>query len=119
MKKKKKKIKIIIADDHAIVRNGYRSILEERSDYKIIGEAGNGKELLEILKKSRPDIVLLDIEMPVMDGFKAHEELRKKYPSIKVIIVSIHFEDSFVSHFFLNGASGYLSKDCDPGELLH
>jgi len=114
----KKIVKIIIADDHPIVRNGYKSILEERSDYKVIGEANNGKELLDILKTKKPDVILLDIEMPVMDGFKAHEQLRKKYPSIKVIIISMHFEDAFVSHFFLNGASGYLSKDCEPEELL-
>jgi len=75
-------------------------------------------ELLEKIKTNKPDVVLLDIEMPVMDGFKAHAELQKKYPEIKVIIISMHFEDAFVSHFFLNGANGYLPKDCKPEQLL-
>lgn len=112
-----KKIKIVIADDHPVARKGYMSIIEEYPNYIITGEAANGVELLEIVKTDEPDIVLLDIEMSVMDGFKAHAELRKKHPAVKVIIASMHFEDSFVSHFFMNGANGYLPKGGDPDHL--
>jgi DNA-binding NarL/FixJ family response regulator len=111
------KIKIVIVDDHQLVRGGYKSIIDDYPKYIVIGEAGNGKELLDFLKENKPDVILLDIEMPVMDGFKAFEEIRKFHPQIKVIIVSMHFEDAFISHFFMNGANGYLPKSCEARQL--
>lgn len=112
------KTTIIIADDHQLIRDGYKSMLSERPDLAVIGEASNGMELLDLLKKNLPDIILLDIEMPVMDGIQAHGEIQKHFPQVKVIIVSMHFQESFINHFFLNGANGYIAKGGGADQLF-
>jgi len=112
-----KKITIAIADDHTIFRRGMVSLLAMIPDFQIIHEAGNGQEMIEAVERQMPDIILMDLQMPVLDGIKATQQLIAKYPSIKIIVVSMHDEERFVSHMIELGASGYLLKDADPDEI--
>lgn len=111
------KTSIIIAEDHKLMRTGYISVLNEREDFEVIGEANNGKELLEILEKKVPDVLLLDLEMPVMNGSQAYDQIQKDYPGIKTVIISSYYDENFVSEYFMRGVNGYLSKGCDAEQL--
>jgi DNA-binding NarL/FixJ family response regulator len=113
------KIDLVITDDHKLFRKGLNSLL---SDFEFIGnvyEASNGLELLELLQSadSIPDIILLDLQMPEMDGIEANKELRKLYPDIKVIILTMEDDAQLMLHLIKQGVNGYLMKDADPDEL--
>ncbi|MCD6065214.1 MAG: DNA-binding response regulator [Bacteroidetes bacterium] len=84
----------------------------------VIGEAQNGKEVLEFLKVSKPDVVLLDIEMPLMNGKETLEIIKKRFPETRVIMLSMHFDASYINEFMVRGARGYLAKGCDPETLF-
>ncbi len=114
----KAKTKIAIAEDHKLLRNAYLNFLSEREDYEVVIEACNGKELLDDMKTNIPHVVLLDLEMPVMRGSEAFEKIKVQYPSVKTIVISTHFNDSFVTEYFLRGVNGYLSKDSEPEQLF-
>jgi DNA-binding NarL/FixJ family response regulator len=109
-----KLIKIIIADDHTLFREGVKIALSQKKDIKITGEADNGAQLLNLLKHNKPDVILLDIQMPVMDGISALTAIRKLYADMKVIILSMHDGHSMVSTLMENGANAYLTKTADP-----
>ncbi len=113
-----KYINIGIADDHLLLRQGLVSLLKEYSDLRVIVDVNNGRELMEALKTSKPDIVLLDIEMPIMNGREALEKITLKYPGIKVIIMSMHFNDAYIIEFIKNGACAFLPKNCDVDKIL-
>lgn len=113
------KINLVITDDHKLFRKGLHSLL---SDFDFIGniyEASNGVELLDLLKSvdSKPDLILLDLQMPEMDGIKANKEIKKLYPGIKVIILTMEDDAQFILHLIKQGVNGYLMKDADPDEL--
>lgn len=110
---KDKKINIALAEDHLLVRQGLVHLLNEYEGINVLFDVGNGAELLEKLKKNRPEIILLDIEMPIMSGREALQKIKEKYPKIKVLIISSHFEDSFVIEFITQGAAGFLPKNTD------
>ncbi|HVD96784.1 MAG TPA: response regulator transcription factor [Cytophagaceae bacterium] len=110
-------IKIIIADDHALIRNGIKTMLSRNADYKIVAEAENGKELVELASKLIPDVVLADISMPVLNGFDALAELRKLLPDTKVILLTMHEEPEYIIKAARSGANGYLLKNVDYEEL--
>ena len=114
----KKPIHIAIVDDHVIVRQGLISLLAEYEEVNILFDANNGKELMDNLKSSKPDIVLLDIAMPVMNGKEALEKMQLKYPKIKVIVMSQYFHDEHIIEFIKAGASAFLPKNCDIDKLL-
>jgi DNA-binding NarL/FixJ family response regulator len=107
---KTKKTKIVLAEDHELMRRALVSLLEENSRIEVVGEAVNGKELLALLKTVKPDIILLDVEMPVMNGREALVHIKKKYPETGVIILSMYDETSLVSDLLANGANAFLSK---------
>lgn len=107
-------VKVIIADDHRLFREGVKTALAQKKDVKIIGEAENGQQLLNLLKHNRPDVILLDIQMPVMDGISALASIKKLYADMKVIILSMHEGHSMVSALMETGANGYLTKTADP-----
>ena len=111
------KIKIMIADDHALFRKGIISLIEEDQEMNVIGEASNGRELLTHMKVEEPNVVLLDLDMPVMDGNETLLLIRKEYPNVKVIIISIHFSYELTLDLMRKGASACLPKECDP-EIL-
>ncbi|WMJ73724.1 response regulator transcription factor [Cytophagaceae bacterium ABcell3] len=113
-----KPIKIIIADDHAIVRDGIRSTLSEERNFKIIGEASNGIEAVELVKLIGPDILLIDITMPEMNGLEAVEVVSKKYPETRCVIFSMHDKEEYVLQSLEAGAFGYLLKDTGREEII-
>jgi two-component system, NarL family, response regulator DegU len=111
------KIKLVIADDHNLFRKGMKAILNQIPDFELLGEAANGSELLDLLKEVQPHIALMDLQMPVMDGVEATEQIQERFPSVKIIIVSMHEEDRFIIHLLEKGVNGYLLKDSEPGEV--
>lgn len=110
-------IKIIIADDHSIIRDGLRSMLEKNDFCKIVGEAANGAELLNLLNETSCDIVCTDISMPVMDGVEATKQIVEKFPNTKVMCLSMHEEAGFIKQMMEAGAVGYVFKDSSKDEL--
>src|SRR5664279_479213 len=106
-------IKVAIADDHALFRAGVKTALSVRKDIEMIAEADNGMQLLNLLKHIEPDVILLDIQMPLMDGITTLPEIRKLYPDIKVIILSMHNDHSMISKLMEIGANSYLTKNSD------
>jgi NarL family two-component system response regulator YdfI len=111
-------IKILIADDHLIIRQGLRLILETESDFELIGEASDGAEALSLCKKLKPDVVLMDLRMPNMDGLTAIEKLRIEQPNIAVVILTTFNEDELMLRGLQAGAHGYLLKDTDRSTLF-
>jgi len=111
-------IKLIIADDHLIIRQGLRLILETESDFEIVGEASDGAEALSLCKKLKPDVVLMDLRMPNMDGLTAIERLRAEQPEIAVVILTTFNEDELMLRGLQAGARGYLLKDTDRSTLF-
>jgi DNA-binding NarL/FixJ family response regulator len=106
-------IKVVIADDHALFRAGVKTALSIKKDVELIAEADNGMQLLNLLRHLEPDVVLLDIQMPIMDGIATLPEIRKLYPNIKVIILSMHNDHSMISKLMEIGANSYLTKNSD------
>lgn len=114
----KKKIKILLVDDHPVVRKGLHSCLANRDNLKIVGEAADGAESILKAKELLPDIVLMDINMPGMDGLAVTETLRKEAPQIKVLVLSMHSTRDYVLRIIKAGARGYVLKDAPTEELL-
>ena len=108
-----KKIKVAIADDHALFRAGVKTALSVKKDVELIAEADNGMQLLNLLRHIEPDVILLDIQMPIMDGIQTLPEIRKIRPEAKVIILSMHNDHSMISKLMEIGANSYLTKNSD------
>lgn len=106
-------IKVVITDDHALFRAGVKTSLSGYKDVQIIAEAENGMQLLNLLKHVKPDVILLDISMPIMDGLTTLPEIKKINPDIKVIMLSMHNDQSMISRMMEIGANSYLTKDSD------
>jgi DNA-binding NarL/FixJ family response regulator len=114
----KHKIKIAIADDHELFRKALISLLANYPSVSITQEASNGKELLKSLDPKKTNIVLLDIDMPEMNGIETYKIIRKKYPSIKVIILSMHQENSFMADLIIRGVNGFVTKGSSIDTLM-
>ncbi len=112
-----KKIKVLLADDHALVRAGLVKLLESMPDIEVLGEASDGLQLLELAHALHPDLVLMDIAMPGLNGLETTARLLKAAPNTKVIILSMHQDEQYVRHALRVGTSGYLLKDSAPTEL--
>jgi DNA-binding NarL/FixJ family response regulator len=113
------KIKILLVDDHKILRDGIRSLVKGYPDMDVIGEAADGKTALRLVEELSPDVVIMDISMPDLNGIDATRRIIADHPKIKVIALSMHHDKQFVSEIFKAGASGYLLKDCAFDELEH
>ncbi|PKV75958.1 response regulator transcription factor [Pontibacter ramchanderi] len=111
------KISLIIAEDHVVLRQGLKALLEKDTDLEIVGEAENGREVLDMLANRHADIVLMDVNMPVMDGFEATAQIRSNFPDTKVIALSMHSNMPFVQKMLDCGAAGYLPKTANSNEL--
>ncbi len=111
-------IKILIADDHPIVRKGFKDIIKETSDIVVADEACNGQEVLEKVRKSDFDVVVLDISMPGRSGLEILKEIKSEKPKLSVLILSVHPEDQYAIRVLKAGASGYLTKESAPAELI-
>jgi len=113
----KDEVTLFLADDHTIFREGLKLIIEDVPHYRVIGEAGDGKEALDSMEKLRPDVAILDISMPAMSGIEVVRYLRKYVPDIKIIILSRHDNEEYVKELLKSGVNGYVLKD-DAGEDL-
>lgn len=111
--------RILLADDHAIVRDGIRSLLEKEPDMPVVGEAENGRQAVQLALKLRPDLVILDITMPDLNGIEAARQLRDQLPNLKIIALSMHADKRFVAEMLQAGASGYLQKNCAFKNLVN
>ncbi|MFT2015369.1 response regulator transcription factor [Streptomyces sp. 796.1] len=111
-------IKVLVTDDEPLIRAGIKMILTSADDIEVVGEAGNGREAVELARAGRVDVVLLDIQMPVMDGLTALTELRKAVPQTNVLILTTFGEQQNVLRALTEGSAGFLLKDSAPGELI-
>jgi len=110
-------VRVLITDDHGVVRQGLRMFLSLEPDFEVVGEARNGQEALQMARELRPDVVLMDLLMPVMDGVEATEAIRKELPEVEVVALTSVLEDVSVTGAVRAGAIGYLLKDTDSDEL--
>jgi len=117
MKNGIKLVRVILADDHTLVRAGIRALLEKLPEVKVLGEAGNGREAMELAKKHKPDVVLMDITMPGLNGLEAAARMAKEFPDVRVIILSMHNNEEYYWRALKAGAAGYLLKKAATAEL--
>ncbi len=113
------KLRILIVDDHGIVRAGVRSLLEGQPDIEVVGEAAGGEEAIEKALQLRPELVLMDIAMPGMNGIEATRRVKKELPDVSVLVLSMHDDEEFFFPVLRAGASGYILKEAEPQELLY
>jgi two-component system, NarL family, response regulator NreC len=111
-------IKILLADDHRIMREGLRSILEKQKDFEIVAEVDNGKSAVQLAEKHTPDVIIMDITMPDLNGIEATKRIKEIYSVVKIIGLSVHADKRFISKMYEAGANGYLRKDCASEELI-
>ena len=113
------KIRVLIADDHTIVRSGVRLLLEAEADIEVVGEALNGREALTLAEALRPDVILMDISMPEMDGLEATRMVKARWPAINILVLTMHRSDEYFFEVLKAGASGYILKAADTEELVN
>jgi DNA-binding NarL/FixJ family response regulator len=113
------RIKVLIVDDHQLIRKGLRDILTTDQSIEVVGEASDGLEAVTMVAEKEPNVVLMDISMPIMNGIEATRQIKEKYPSIAVIILTLHDSNAYVIDAVQAGASGYLLKDASEELLLH
>ncbi len=111
------KIKLLLAEDKALMRKSLIALLKDYTLFEVVGEASNGRELLDSLKYVQVDVVLLDLEMPVMNGVEVLKIMKRRYPDVKVMILSVHNQLGYVKEAIALGAKGYIAKDCFPSQL--
>jgi DNA-binding NarL/FixJ family response regulator len=112
-----KSIRVLLADDHTLVRAGVRALLEKLPGVEVAGEASDGREVIDLIKTHQPDVVLMDISMPGLNGLQALARITRDYPKVRVIILSMHHNDEYVLQALKSGASGYLLKRAATAEL--
>ena len=113
------KIKVLLVDDHAILRAGLFRLLSEQSDIEVVGEAENGREGVQKVQELHPDVVLMDIGMPVMNGMEATKQIKKRNHDVKVLMLTVHDNEEYLSQAFQAGAAGYLLKKAADTDLVH
>ena len=111
-------IRLLIADDHALVRSGLRSMLQREPGIEILGEARNGREAVELCRSLRPDLILMDVRMPDMDGLEATRTIKRELPELGVLMVTMHENRDYMLEATKAGASGYVLKDASRNELI-
>jgi two-component system, NarL family, response regulator NreC len=113
-----KRIRILLADDHAVVRQGFKMILGAQPDFEIVGEAGNGREAVELAENLKPDIVVMDVAMPELNGIEATRRLSTSVPHCRVVALSMHKDNVYVREILRAGARGYLLKDSEAADVV-
>ncbi len=113
-----KKIKLAVADDQFLFRKGLIALLAEHEEFRVLIDAENGKDLLDQMEKKKPDIVLLDLEMPVMDGIEVTSHIKHHYPDVRVIVLTMHNSEEYIVHLIEKGARGFLLKNTDVEVLV-
>ena len=118
MTKESKNIRILIADDHSITRNGIKTFISVYDDLTLVGEAANGAEAIAMCDEVSPDVILMDINMPIIDGIEATVKIREKYPNIKIIALTSYVDKKLVKDILKAGAISYIIKNISPDELV-
>lgn len=113
-----KKIRILLADDHSVVRSGLRSIFKTNKDFSVVGEAANGLDALRLASRLKPDVVILDISMPKMNGIEAARAIKEKLPETKILILTVQEKEEYVYEMIRAGANGYVLKDAEKREIF-
>jgi two-component system response regulator NreC len=111
-------VRILLADDHTVVRQGLRKILEERTDWDVVAEAGDGREAVRLAEQCKPDVAILDVAMPRLNGIEATRQIARRVPSTRVLVLSMHQDEAYVAQILQAGASGYILKDSADVDLL-
>jgi two-component system response regulator NreC len=111
--------KILLADDHGILRQGIRTLIEKHTDMQVVGEADNGLIAVEMTRILRPDVVVMDMSMPLLNGIEAALQIKSELPSVKILALSVHAEKEFVLKAIRAGVSGYMLKECAFDDLVH
>ena len=112
------KTRILIADDHLAFREGLKAVINHEIDMEVVGEAENGKKAVALTREVLPDVILMDVKMPVMDGAEATRQILAELPGIKILALSIYDDNGFTAGMMRAGALGYILKGCDPQELF-
>jgi len=113
-----KKLRILLADDHIVMRTGLRSLLERQPNLEVVGESENGRETVDLVTSLKPDVVVMDVGMPVLNGIEATKTIVTQHPTTAVVILSMHVDESYVMRALKAGARGYLLKDSAPADLI-
>jgi len=111
------RIRVLLAEDHQLVREGFRSLLEHENDIEVVGEAATGREAVQLTRKLKPAVVVMDIAMPLLNGLEATRQIRKEFPAMKVLILSAHSDDAYVKQVATLGAAGFLLKQTSSNTL--
>lgn len=114
-----KRTTIVLADDHRIVRQGLRALLAGEADFEVVGEADDGREALELVKRLNPDVLVLDLMMPGLNGLEVARQLPRQSPGVRVVVLSMYDDEGFVLEALANGVSGYVLKDSNSSDLVH
>src|SRR5262245_62790577 len=112
------RVRILLADDHTVVRQGLRKLLEERPDWEVIAEAGDGREAVRLAEQHKPDVAILDVAMPLLNGVETTRQITKRVPNTKVLVLSMHADEAYVTQILQAGATGYLLKDSADVDLI-
>ena len=113
-----KRIRILLADDHSVVRSGLRSLFKTGTGFAVVGEVANGEDAVKMVQRLKPDVVILDISMPVMGGIEATRIIKQKFPDVGVLILTIHASEEYIYEMIKAGANGYVLKDAEKHEIF-
>ncbi len=111
-------VTVLLVDDHPIVRQGLRNLLDSMPDFKVVGEAGDGLQALEMVERVQPQVLVIDVVMPGLTGLEVTQRVKRQWPAVKVIVLSMQNNEAYVVSALKNGASGYILKDTGPEELV-
>ncbi len=109
--------RILIADDHTMIRDGLKALINRQADMEVVGRAENGQRAIELARELQPDVILMDVRMPVMDGIEAACQILSEMPGVKILALSMYTDNGFIKGMMHAGARGYIAKDSDPEEL--
>lgn len=111
-------LRILLADDHTLVRQGLRKVLEQRPDWHVVAEASTGREAVQLAEQHRPDVAIIDVAMPLLNGIEATRQITKRLPTTRVLVLTMHADEAYVTQILQAGATGYLLKDSADVDLM-